>query len=1478
MCLKVMKKFFIIFLFAISPSVSAQSVTVTQDILSSEALQLSEKHTQVSAGDSQVSDMMAAEVTGFSKSDFSNGGYVFAHYETETKLSGFSQIFEGSAAGVSENPPPEISGFAETVRKTVVYFRSSDSSQQYTVANITARINFTEGSAGSAGVIIKSLPEGNPVFSLEGNASETKTAQRLFSLSNYHSYLIEISAHNTDISKTGIAEAHVSIEPVSDNSDPCITSVSPLSCFVSENPEVTITGYAFGESRGKVRFGSREADCGIWTDTRIICTVPSPDAAGKVDVSVTDTNNTASVHKRKFEYVLSATVTLHMPESAEIGETVSAVINVDPPVSRDVEISLQVSPDDYFSDLPDKIIIPKNSDSYVMEFPTAGERYCNEQKDIFFTVCAENDEFVKGCDTGRVAFYDRALCVGEDYQYKTIQSAINASVSGNKIYVMNKGGPYESVNINRQNLTITSPDNAVIKGSSEPVVKISRGGTVLEGFVIDCPAETGIYILAADNCTVTDNEIKNASVGMYIASNSNRILNNSFSLIGQNSIFLNASGNNIVCGNTFAQTVQSAGCQICTYASSDNVISDNVFSDSDQTDDDSVSIRLDSSHRNSISGNRCKVIQLGDSSYNLFMENELDAYDIGIRLLGSDYNAFLSNRLSAGDRDGVSVDISDSGFNSFYRNIFNSGSISMTYSTANMFFLNKLPGVLSKAVHSPSIWNIRAYCKYKGRPETESMMGNFHGSPDLSDADGVVKDTDSLLPDNEPDDYYRLAVSPGQYISGSDYAASVWWLNSDSRMHKDGVCFRLTEQALNDLDNEGASVSGLDVLKDAEYEKESMFLGALDDLEDEMITRHKFDILKHAYVYKPAGVLLNAGESLIWTADRNEQGAVYNACAGQIVADSTHIVTSAEEDIRVDIGFCDDKDGNGYTSFQMPPDYIRTGGGTSKAVSFRISDFFAVPPDKYLAVKVINTSGTVPYKILTGGARSCISLSEIDCETYSESGTVIFSPSENEIFYAGSRENAFWDPDGICDTVDKSLYDKADISVSYEGSEGTFIPVAKGIPNNGEFRWAVINPNGADLSMENSTPVFHVLTNVKAPSPSYPDINNNGRLGFAEAVYSIQKSANLRIVEGPPFKNCFFEIVLKNSTDEEADISTVTGPFTIDVFTPDPPSNIWAVPPGEGKITVSWDPSEGNPCYNIYYATQPGVDKENFSSLGGKKIEDAISPYTISNLTDDTTYYIVMTAGKDAEESSGSGEVSAMPIYRKIFTDSLGTAFVRIPPGTYMMGSPESEPGRDDDENLCQVIIKEPFYMQTTEVIQKVWKEIMGDNPSWFDYWSSDYPVESVVMSDIQAFISKMNARGGGTYRLPTEAEWEYAARAGTGTAVANGDLTVGEDCNHDPNLDAIGWYCANRGDLALIGRTNNVGKKQPNSWGLYDMHGNVWEMCQDLYGSSTDYYVKRGGSAFNKTEECRSANRKSHSATDYNYSTGFRLVLERNP
>jgi len=240
------------------------------------------------------------------------------------------------------------------------------------------------------------------------------------------------------------------------------------------------------------------------------------------------------------------------------------------------------------------------------------------------------------------------------------------------------------------------------------------------------------------------------------------------------------------------------------------------------------------------------------------------------------------------------------------------------------------------------------------------------------------------------------------------------------------------------------------------------------------------------------------------------------------------------------------------------------------------------------------------------------------------------------------------------------------------------------------------------------------------------------------------------------------------------------------------------------------------------------------------------------------------------------------PDTQRIFRNSLGMTFMRIPAGTFMMGSPEDEPGRQNDETLHQVTITKDFFMQTTEVTQGQWKQVMGSNPSYFSNCGENCPVERVSWNDAQEFIEKVNNNNGGTYRLPTEAEWEYSARAGTQTPFFSGECISSEQVNYNGIYPLSG--CPKGEDR---GKTTPVALFQPNTWGLYDMHGNVWNWCQDWYSpnypiepvsdpkgpSSGTLKVRRGGSFVSNASDNRCAKRRN-SLPEISYSyVGLRLV-----
>ena len=237
-------------------------------------------------------------------------------------------------------------------------------------------------------------------------------------------------------------------------------------------------------------------------------------------------------------------------------------------------------------------------------------------------------------------------------------------------------------------------------------------------------------------------------------------------------------------------------------------------------------------------------------------------------------------------------------------------------------------------------------------------------------------------------------------------------------------------------------------------------------------------------------------------------------------------------------------------------------------------------------------------------------------------------------------------------------------------------------------------------------------------------------------------------------------------------------------------------------------------------------------------------------------------------------------------SNSVNMDMIWIKPGSFTMGSPDGELGRRNNETPHQVAITEGYWLGKYEVTQEQYRAVMGNNPSKFN--GNRLPVEKVTWANAMEFCARLTEQekaagrlpAGYEYTLPTEAQWEYACRAGTTTELNSGkNLTSEENC---PNMDQVGWYVSNSNAT-----TKAVGQKQPNAWGLYDMHGNVWEWCLDWKGDYSlsavidpvgpnegIYKTLRGGSWNYTAGYCRSAIRGSIEPTKSNSYTGFRVAL----
>jgi formylglycine-generating enzyme required for sulfatase activity len=241
------------------------------------------------------------------------------------------------------------------------------------------------------------------------------------------------------------------------------------------------------------------------------------------------------------------------------------------------------------------------------------------------------------------------------------------------------------------------------------------------------------------------------------------------------------------------------------------------------------------------------------------------------------------------------------------------------------------------------------------------------------------------------------------------------------------------------------------------------------------------------------------------------------------------------------------------------------------------------------------------------------------------------------------------------------------------------------------------------------------------------------------------------------------------------------------------------------------------------------------------------------------------------------------------FINAIGMEFILIPPGKFTMGTPLYEDDNYEYERpLHDVEITKPFFMQTTLVTQGQWAAVMGNNPSRFKDKEDNYPVDYVSWDDAQAFIRNLNdIERVKSYRLPTEAEWEYACRAGTTSTFSFGDsISASQACFDASGDDGNQPYS----------RTTIVKLFPPNSFGLYDMHGNLYEWCEDWFDEHYYYFspardpqalsspwgdlgtrVCRGGSWSHLPEGLRSGRRYGKHPKERDELTGFRVVKERS-
>ena len=295
--------------------------------------------------------------------------------------------------------------------------------------------------------------------------------------------------------------------------------------------------------------------------------------------------------------------------------------------------------------------------------------------------------------------------------------------------------------------------------------------------------------------------------------------------------------------------------------------------------------------------------------------------------------------------------------------------------------------------------------------------------------------------------------------------------------------------------------------------------------------------------------------------------------------------------------------------------------------------------------------------------------------------------------------------------------------------------------------------------------------------------------------------------------------------------------------------------------------------FPLFLLAQLPVTRNSTKPKAKPKTEQAAKPTPAKKKTNQPAK---PSAGQRSNAASSSASSSRQSISSQTFAAN-GVSFdmMYVKGGTFTMGA-TSEQGSDayDDEKPTHRVTLSSFYIGKYEVTQALWKAVMGSNPS---NWKGDnLPVEMISWNDCRDFIRKLNALTGKNFRLPTEAEWEFAARGGNNS---RGYKYAGSN-----NIGDVAWYKGNSGN-----KTHVVGTKSPNELGLYDMSGNVWEWCQDWYGSyssasqtnptgtnSGSSRVRRGGSWINIARNCRSSNRDGNRPGNRSNSEGLRLVLSQ--
>ena len=549
--------------------------------------------------------------------------------------------------------------------------------------------------------------------------------------------------------------------------------------------------------------------------------------------------------------------------------------------------------------------------------------------------------------------------------------------------------------------------------------------------------------------------------------------------------------------------------------------------------------------------------------------------------------------------------------------------------------------------------------------------------------------------------------------------------------------------------------------------------------------------------------------------------------------------------------------GVAWTGYSTAPSYTLSAGTGTKTVYFQVRNRAGVSAIASYTVDLVEAPVVSSFTI-NGGATTCVD-TQVTLASVCANVPTHYMASESSSF-SGASWQAYAASAGFTLSSGagaKTVYFKVknDAGTSSTANASITLVVA---PAASSF---TIN-NGASVTGSRTV----TLNSACTGSPThYMASESSSFSGASWLTYSA--SASFTLSQGFGVKTVYFKV--KNAAGESLSVSDSIELADIPVVSSFSINN-GAASTTSQSVTLN-NACTGSPTHFM------ASESSSFSGASWQTYSAAPSFTLSAGAGTKTVYFKVKNAAGESSAASDSIEKSPAAGEQATFA---GIAFRWCPAGTFTMGSPDTEVGRDTDETQHQVTLSKGFWMSETEVTQAQWVAVMGSNPSYFT-GDTSRPVEGVSWNDIctasTGYLAKLNAANPGYgFRLPTEAEWEYAYRAGTTQRFYWGD---------DPSYTQIGsyaWYYSNSSNT-----THPVGTKTANAWGLKDMSGNVYEWCADWYGSyaggavtdptgpgTGDYRVLRGGSYGNGGYSCRAANRHFDGPASGSYGLGFRVVV----